>query len=332
MLHSTPEQSVATAFVPGTISSSFLDIPADLHYLIISRFLPWQSILTLRQTCKYFSTLLEPRTMRHMRRRIIRRLLQDEERAKRVWKAPMWQIASFAGYDGPLLGLNCYLCLTELQPFEFVRSQTMWSFGVAASCAANRCCKTCGLRHGRVLYGSWLLDTKRKCAQCGDKYITTWWGCVGCFEKERRRRQREDREAVRLGSGMVRAAGEKWQSFRAAWKGWRMTSQQRGRVRWHPFSRAELRVRHTDGRLESEGERNHLPSAATDLAQRSREERWQSRCLKCWEPDCGLQPSRMYLLGESPLEKARWCEECIADEAYFVEQRNSTETAYVLFN
>jgi hypothetical protein len=324
-VHSTQNQSTATAFAPITVSSSFLDIPAELHYLIISRYLLWHSILTLRQTCKYFSTLLEPRTILQMRQRIIRRLLQDEERAKQIWRATMWQIGSFPGYVGHLLRLNCYLCLTQMQAFEFLVTEIVGSFDVTSSSATKRCCKTCQLRHGRVLYGSWSQDTTRKCALCGDKYPVTWWGCVGCFQKLERRRQIEDREAVSLGSAIVRAAGEKWQSARAAWKRWRMTRQQPGRVRWYPCSRAKLRLPQTDDTVESEGQPNHLSSAAADLAQKSREKRWQSRCLQCWEPNCRFQPWRLSMLEEIPLEKARWCEGCIADEAYFVELRKSKD-------
>lgn len=87
--------------------------------------------------------------------------------------------------------------------------------------AVERWCKPCGLQHGKIRHGKWIeevsygvddqfryqnvmggeLKLKNPCVSCppkdhyGDQPV--WWGCVGCFEKEEKRLQKQDSERRR---------------------------------------------------------------------------------------------------------------------------------------
>jgi hypothetical protein len=131
-----------------------------------------------------------------------------------------------------------------------------------------------------------------------------------------------------VGFGIVLTAGQKWRNFRAAWNRKKLARQRRGSigcgVRCHPLVPAERRALQTEDQRDREELRfpgDNISNTATDIVQRSRGERWQTRCLKCWEPNSQPRRSRTSLTSAVSLPRDKWCEECIADEAYFVERR-----------
>jgi hypothetical protein len=341
----TEERGVVPASVWIGAGSAFLCLPAELHYLTISQHLPWHSVLALRQTCRYFSTLLSPSKLQTLRQEMARRFFQDEVELRRIWWMPQWWAISYRQHDH-LLGLHCFSCMRQLHPIDFVREQTIGGCGLGRACAAKRWCKACGLKWGQLRYGKWyrecdedqravrllwLTDYHKACAQCLDEPTMTWWGCVGCFAKEERRRQKEDWDAARGGCGALVAAAQKWRRCKALWKRRKAVRQQadsvRSRLKCHPLTAADRRAaeREDEQRVGRRGDHNGTP--AEGRASQSREKRWQTRCWQCWEPNCQPRPSRTSMVSTFRLPREQWCDECIADDDHFVEKRKSQEIA-----
>lgn len=323
---------------------SFLDLPADVHYLVISQYLPWQSGLALRQTCKYFSTLLSLTRVQTLRHDLTLRFLQDERELLDIWARPKWWAPSDAHNDN-LLGLHCFSCMRQLHPVDFVQAQTTRGFGLGREWAALRWCKACGLKWGWAQHGHWYRESWKGhasvrwlwyaecnscCAECFEEHAMMWWGCAACFEKEERRRQKEDRDAAPMGVDVFLAAMQKWQSFRAASERKRRQRQHQGKIsssyKCHPLTLADRRVAATEEN-QSKSRAKHGASAAVDLAHQPRDTRWQTRCLACWEPNCQPRPFRTSLAAAPALSQDKWCDGCIADEARFIEKRTSQEIA-----
>jgi hypothetical protein len=339
------ERPVILASVFTAAGSPFLYLPAELHYLIISQYLPWHSLLALRQTSRYFSILLSLSKVHTLRQDMARRFFQDEMELRSMWGMSKWWAISYKQNEN-LLGLHCFSCMRQLHPMDFVREQTISGCGLGRACTAKRWCKACGLKWGQVQYGRWyrecdedqravrllwLTDYNKYCARCFDEPTMTWWGCAGCFEKEERRRQREDWEAAPVGLGVIVAAAQKWRSCKALWKRRKLARQQAGKVRstfkCHPLTQADRRAAEKEEERRLRLQVDHNSRTAVDLAYQSREKRWQTRCWQCWEPNCQPRPSRTSMVSTLRLPREQWCGECIADDDYFVEKRKSQEIA-----
>jgi hypothetical protein len=177
------EPLVFTASVFTIVAGTFLDLPADLHYLIISRYLLWHAVLALRQTCKYFSTLLSPPRVQTLRQYMTLRFFQDENEVRRIWYMPKWWVRSYNQNDA-LLGLHCYSCMRQLHPVDFVRNQTIAGWCLSGQYATRRWCKACGLKWGLVRHGYWYRECRKGQRSVRLLWCSDWNNyCAKCYEK-----------------------------------------------------------------------------------------------------------------------------------------------------
>jgi hypothetical protein len=196
---------------------SFLGLPSDIHYLILTSYLPYDSIVALRSTSSYFHFLIPPSTLKRLRQNVVSMLLADERALLKKWLPE-----PYGRYNGrPTSHMTCYSCLQSLPITDFFAAQVTQSRALGRKRARSRWCKSCGQKYGTIGHGRWMdeisfgadeqlryesvmgeeLKIKNPCTTCQPKHRYdgqhVWWGCVGCFEKEERRIQKEDSERRR---------------------------------------------------------------------------------------------------------------------------------------
>jgi hypothetical protein len=273
-----------------------------------------------------------------------RRFFHHERELCRMYWLPK-RFATSNGQNARLLGLHCFWCMRLLHPIDFVREQTVGGYNLGRSRAGERWCKPCGLKWGRAQCGRWYkecyrddgmagllapADYNKYCSRCLGEPTVTWWGCAGCFQKEERRRQKEDWDAAPLGFGVVVVAARKWRSCQALWKRRKAACPQAGPVRLRFADRRAAEKTEEEEEEEEKRLRRQLyphSSAVVDPARQSRQKRWQTRCRQCWEPNCQPRPF-MSMVSSFRLPREQWCEECIADHDYFVKKPKSHEIAH----
>ena len=258
---------------PTNCISQFVNLPTDIHHLILTRHLPFDSVLALRQTCTFFHHLLTPARVERIRTSIIARLIADEQRRMRDWIASIpYYDKWFARYHRPTEELHCYTCLELLPIAAFTESQASRGLALGAKYAAQRWCKACGLQRGRIQPGFWYREnwfdgsnanstsggdcslatvwrsdlisslwagsgrTNGQCGRCWRCLRTPfelYWGCVDCFEKEQKRRQGVDREGLGWARKSAVAVAEKLHACKAAWRKAKRGKKFTG-LQWNP--------------------------------------------------------------------------------------------------
>ena len=190
-----------------------------------------------------------------------------------------WQLQ-----ERPAKELICYGCL-ETKPLHcFVERMSSRGTGLGGKLAKHRRCKDCMRRFysiggawwrehwvrksehkkhrsrmervGRwVTHGDSLIENVERgeevgvCACCSGRQSELWWGCKGCFEKEERRKRREDGEIAALLEGGSNEALMKWVIDRSEdWRGRRERKKRRRETRraeqgrwWRRLYRCTLR-------------------------------------------------------------------------------------------
>lgn len=196
---------------------SFLSLPSDIHHLILTEYLPYDSIVALRSTSHHFHSLISPATLKRLRQNVISNLFASERALLEKWLPQ-----PFGRYSGrPTSHLTCYSCLQVLPTTSFFLDQVSRSRGLGRRRATERWCKACGIKYGKIPHGKWIaevsysmdeqlryekvmgeeLKVKNPCMTCPARHRYdgqyVWWGCVDCFEKEGRRLRKEDSQRRR---------------------------------------------------------------------------------------------------------------------------------------
>ncbi|EXJ83908.1 hypothetical protein A1O1_07537 [Capronia coronata CBS 617.96] len=148
----------------------FLSIlPSDLHYILGTYYLDFDTLLALRQTCRSMYTVLTPDVVRRVRARLIQRSLEMEKEQFRAYRSiyprqrlgHIWDLL-YAAFDfrlveRPVKELTCYGCL-EIKPLWcFVEKMSNRGTGLGAKFAQDRMCKDC-MRQYRDIEGRWYKD------------------------------------------------------------------------------------------------------------------------------------------------------------------------------
>ena len=212
-----PEPSNGQSSTSSNPPLSFLSLPSDIHHLILTDYLPYDSIVALRSTSSHFHSLIPPTTLKRLRRNVISQLLAEERGVLKRWLPQL-----YGRYSGrPTTHMTCYSCLQSVPITDFFASQVHQSRGLGRKRAAERWCKPCGLKYGKIRHGRWMyevsygiddqlryeavmggeLKVSNPCVTCPPKHRydgqQVWWGCVDCFEKEEKRLQKQDSERRR---------------------------------------------------------------------------------------------------------------------------------------
>ncbi len=212
-----PQASTLQPQFSSTPPLSFLALPSDIHHLILTSYLPYDSIVALRSASSQFHSLIPPATLKRLRQNVISQLLTDERALLKKWLPQ-----PYGRWSGrPNSHMNCYSCLQSLPTTQFFAYQVGQSRGLGRKRAAERWCKPCGLKYGKISHGRWIdevsystddqlryetvmgeeLTLKNPCVTCPekDRYDgqRVWWGCVDCFEKEEKKLQKQDSERRR---------------------------------------------------------------------------------------------------------------------------------------
>ncbi|KAF7512938.1 hypothetical protein GJ744_012041 [Endocarpon pusillum] len=213
-----PAGSAQQSQTASTPPLSFPSLPSDIHHLVLTEYLPYNSIVALRSTSSHFRSLIPPSTLKRLREKVIAGLLADERAILNIWLPQPY--GRYSGRPSPYM--TCYSCLQSLPTTEFFASQVIGSRGIGRKRAVERWCKPCGLKHGRIRHGKWMeevnygyddqlryetvmggqqLKLENPCVTCPprDRYDSqpVWWGCVDCFKKEEKRLQKQDSERRR---------------------------------------------------------------------------------------------------------------------------------------
>jgi hypothetical protein len=151
----------------GTHQSAFLAIlPHDVHYLLATRYLDFDALLALRQTCRTLYTILTPSLVRRIRSKLVKESLENEMHQYRDYRSiyprqrlgHLWDLL-YAAFDfrlieRPARELRCYGCL-EIKPLWcFVERMSNRGTGLGAKSAKDRMCKDC-MRRYRDIEGEW---------------------------------------------------------------------------------------------------------------------------------------------------------------------------------
>jgi hypothetical protein len=195
---------------------SFPTLPSDIHHLILTDYLPYDSIVALRSTSSHFHSLIPPSTLKRLRQNVIANLLADERTLLQKWLPQ-----AYGRYGRPAPYMTCYSCLQSLPTTDFFAYQVSSSRGLGRKRASERWCKPCGLKYGKIRQGKWIaevsycideqiryetvmgekLEVPNPCIVCPPKQRYdgqhVWWGCVDCFEKEEKRLKKQDSERRR---------------------------------------------------------------------------------------------------------------------------------------
>jgi len=164
LLRSRAESASASSPVQR---SPFLGrLPADLGYHLAINYLDFDSLLSLRQTCRHMHELLSAELVRRIRTGLVQDFLAAEEQQLEDYRAihPRQRLGHFwdlfyAAFDfrlveRPAKELRCYGCLEVKPLWCFVERMTTRGTGLGARFAQNRMCKDC-MRRYRNIEGIW---------------------------------------------------------------------------------------------------------------------------------------------------------------------------------
>lgn len=147
--------------------SAFLAVlPHDLHYLLATTYVDFDTLLALRQTCRKLHGILTPDLVRRIRSSIVEQSLENETLQYRNYRSiyprqrlgHLWDLL-YAAFDfrlieRPAKELRCYGCL-EIKPLWcFVERMSNRGTGLGAKSAEDRMCKDC-MRRYRDIEGEW---------------------------------------------------------------------------------------------------------------------------------------------------------------------------------
>lgn len=148
-------------------SSPFLTIiPHDLHYVLAVNYLDFDTLLSLRQTCRTMHTLLAPQLVRRVRSAVIQDSLNLEEQQFKSYRSiyprqrlgHLWDLLYYAFdfrlIERPASKLPCYGCLETKPLWAFVERMSIKGTGLGARYARDRMCKDCMHRY-RHIEGFW---------------------------------------------------------------------------------------------------------------------------------------------------------------------------------
>ncbi|KIX98168.1 uncharacterized protein Z520_06248 [Fonsecaea multimorphosa CBS 102226] len=148
-------------------TSAFLSIlPRDVHFLLGTTYLDFDTLLALRQTCRSVYDIFPADVVRRVRSKIVKASLEDEVRQYREYRSMyprqrlghLWDLL-YAAFDfrlieRPARELRCYGCLEEKPVWCFVERMSNRGTGLGAKFAQNRLCKDC-MRRYRDIEGEW---------------------------------------------------------------------------------------------------------------------------------------------------------------------------------
>ncbi|KIW97114.1 uncharacterized protein Z519_02506 [Cladophialophora bantiana CBS 173.52] len=151
----------------GARKSAFLSIlPHDLHYLLATVYVDFDTLLALRQTCRVIYEILPVDVVRRTRAKLVKESLENEERQYREYRSiyprqrlgHLWDLL-YAAFDfrlieRPARELRCYGCLEAKPLWCFVERMSNRGTGLGAKFARNRLCKDC-MRRYRDIEGEW---------------------------------------------------------------------------------------------------------------------------------------------------------------------------------
>lgn len=155
------------AQIRGDHQSPFITIlPHDIHYLLATQHLEFDTLLALRQTCRTLYGILTPEIVRRVRSRLIKNSLESEAQQYRDYRAiyprqrlsHLWDLL-YAAFDfrlieRPAKELRCYGCLEVKPLWCFVERMSNRGTGLGAKSARDRMCKDCMQRY-RDIEGQW---------------------------------------------------------------------------------------------------------------------------------------------------------------------------------
>lgn len=147
--------------------SPFLTIlSADLHYAIATKYLGFDTLLALRQTCRAMHALLAPDKVRRVRDKLVQQYFDEEVVQFLAYRSlyprnrfgHLWELLhdafDFRVVERPAKELRCYACLQLKPVWNFVERMSTRGTGLGAKSARNRMCKDC-MRRYRDVEGSW---------------------------------------------------------------------------------------------------------------------------------------------------------------------------------
>ncbi|OAP61059.1 hypothetical protein AYL99_03260 [Fonsecaea erecta] len=146
---------------------AFLSIlPRDVHFLVATEYVDFDTLLALRQTCRSMYDILPTDVVRGVRSKIVEESLENEAQLYRDYRSiyprqrlgHLWDLL-YAAFDfrlieRPARELRCYGCLEEKPLWCFVERMSNRGTGLGAKFAQNRLCKDC-MRRYRDIEGEW---------------------------------------------------------------------------------------------------------------------------------------------------------------------------------
>jgi hypothetical protein len=155
--------------------SLLLALPTDILLIILTYYLPFNTLLSLRSTCHSLHDLLPPSLLTRIRHSIIishlatettqltgYRLAHPRHPYSHLWdlfySAFEWQLQ-----ERPATDLYCYGCLEYLPLRAFVERMSSRGTGLGGSLASHRRCRKCMRRYYRVGGVWWREHWVRKC-------------------------------------------------------------------------------------------------------------------------------------------------------------------------
>ncbi|KAJ9612252.1 hypothetical protein H2200_003849 [Cladophialophora chaetospira] len=151
----------------GAQQSPFLSIlPHDVHHLLATHYVDFDTLLALRQTCRTLHQILTPGLVRRIRCKIVKESLDREISQYRDYRSVyprqrlghLWDLL-YAAFDFRLIErpskeLRCYGCLEVKPLWCFVERMSNRGTGLGAKSAKDRMCKDC-MRRYRDIEGEW---------------------------------------------------------------------------------------------------------------------------------------------------------------------------------
>ncbi|KEF61199.1 uncharacterized protein A1O9_02764, partial [Exophiala aquamarina CBS 119918] len=170
--------SISPSLVPPTRSRTkpitalhqqtpFLSIlPHDIHYVLAIKYLDFDTLLALRQTCTTMFDLLNADLVHRVRSEFVQKSLDLEMKRFRDYRTiyprqrlgALWDLL-YAAFDfrlieRPAKELRCYGCLEVKPLWCFVERMSNKGTGLGAKSARDRLCKNC-MRRYRDVEGQW---------------------------------------------------------------------------------------------------------------------------------------------------------------------------------
>ena len=170
----------------STPSTSFPDLPNEIHYQILS-YLSYQEILPLRATCHTLSNLVPFSHLKRLRQTLKTTLLTNErsehtEQQRKFANFLLWARAFpheyrsytssdttsniHANFITKATYLNCYACLERLPRECFTDAQATGSRSLGHKKGKYRFCKRCGVEKGIWELGTVVKEAKRSWIVC----------------------------------------------------------------------------------------------------------------------------------------------------------------------